>query len=566
MYIITYKYFIKKIKNKKNNLMNKININTNFIYKIIKKDIIKNKSLNVKTRFPPEPNGYLHIGHAKSIFINFNIAKKYLGQCNLRFDDTNPSKEKKKYIKSIKKDIKWLGFEWHEGAKYTSNYFNIFYKYAMILIKKGLAYVDNLNKKEIKKYRGNFKKKGKESPFRNRKIEENINLFKKMKYGIFKDGSACLRAKINMRSKIIVMRDPVLYRIIKNKKHHKTKNKWCIYPTYDFSHCISDYLEKITHSICTMEFLDNKILYNWILNNIEIKNKPKQYEFARLNIENNILSKRNIKKLIKKKIVKNWSDPRLLTISGLKKRGYTPSSIINFCNHIGATKKENFIQMSYLEHFIRNDLEYKVKRAMAVINPIKIVIYNLSKNYKKIITVPNHPNMKEFGIQKITLRREIYIDKYDFEEKTKNKKKLFINGKVKLRYSYIIKAKKIKRNKLNEIKTIYCKCYKNINLKNKKNKNCAIIHWISIKDSIKTKFKIYKNLFKTKYPENKKNMLQYIDKNSKEVKIGFSQKDILSKILKNYIQFERIGYFMLNKLSKKRNITFTCVVNLKKNI
>ncbi|WP_343183927.1 glutamine--tRNA ligase [Buchnera aphidicola (Ceratovacuna keduensis)] len=544
---------------------NNKNINTNFIYKIIEKDMFKNNSLNVKTRFPPEPNGHLHIGHAKSIFINFNISKKYSGKCNLRFDDTNPLKEKKKYINSIKKDIKWLGFKYSKNIKYASNYFEIFYKYAMILIKKGLAYIDKLNKKEIKKYRGNLTKKGKNSPFRNRKIKKNINLFKKMKNGYFEDGSMCLRAKINMKSKIIIMRDPVLYRIIKTKKHHQTKKKWCIYPTYDFAHCISDYIEKITHSICTTEFTDNKILYNWILKNIEVKNKPKQYEFARLNIENNILSKRKIQILIKNNIIKNWSDPRLLTISGLRKRGYTPVSIMNFCNYIGITKKENFIQMSYLEHFIKKDLENKVKRAMAVLNPIKVIIYNLPKNYKKIIKIPNHPKIKKFGTQKIILRKKIYIEKKDFEETSKNKKKLFINGKVKLRYSYFIKAKKIKKNKLNKIEKIYCKYYKKItNKKNKKKKKIAIIHWISIKDSIKTKFKIYKNLFKTKYPEKKKNMIQYIDKNSKKVKIGFSQKDILSKILKNYIQFERIGYFMLNNLKKHKNITFTCITKLKK--
>ncbi|WP_343189831.1 glutamine--tRNA ligase [Buchnera aphidicola] len=537
-------------------------IKNNFICKIIEKDILKNKHIKIRTRFPPEPNGHLHIGHAKSIFINFNIAKIYNGKCNLRFDDTNPYKENIKYINIIKKDIIWLGFKWNKKIKYSSNYFNTFYKYAMLLIKKGLAYVDSLNKFEIKKYRGNLKKKGTNSPFRNRSILENINLFKKMKIGKFQEGDVCLRAKINMSSKIILMRDPVLYRIIKKKSHHQTKKKWCIYPTYDFSHCISDYIEKITHSICTIEFQENKKLYNWILKNINIKKKPKQYEFSRLNIENSLLSKRKIKILIKKKIIKNWSDPRLLTISGLRKRGYTPSSIRKFCYNIGITKKENLIQMSYLEHFIRNDLDKKVNRAMAILNPIKIIIYNLPKNYKKIISIPNHPKIKKFGKQNIILRREIYIEKNDFEEKNKkNKKKLFINGKVKLRYSYIIKAKKIKKDRLNKIKTIYCKYYNK--KQSKKIKNNIIIHWISKKESIKANFEMYENLFTTKHPEKKKNMLQYINKNSIIIKHGLVQKDIFSKILKKYIQFERIGYFFLKK-NKIKNITFTCITKLKK--
>ncbi|WP_343188101.1 glutamine--tRNA ligase [Buchnera aphidicola (Ceratoglyphina bambusae)] len=536
----------------------------NFIEKIIKKDIKNNKDIKIKTRFPPEPNGHLHIGHAKSIFINFSIAKKYNGKCNLRFDDTNPRKENKKYITSIKKDIKWLGLKFN-NIKYSSKYFNKFYKYAIILIKKGLAYVDNLNKKDIKKYRGTLNKKGENSPYRNRKIMENIFLFKKMKKGKFNEGSCCLRAKISMSSKIIIMRDPVLYRIIKKYKHYKTKYKWCIYPTYDFAHCISDYIEKISHSICTLEFLDNKTLYNWILKNIDVKKKPRQYEFSRLNIENSILSKRKIKLLIKNKIVKNWSDPRLLTISGLRKRGYTPKSIMKFCNNIGVTKKESLIQISNLENHIKKDLDKKVNRAMAVINPIKIIIYNLPDNYKKKIIIPNHPKIKKLGTQNIILRREIYIEKKDFQENYKKKsKKLCLNGTVKLRYSYIIKAKKIKKNKFNKIKAIYCKYYKEtLSKKNKKIKKNSIIHWISKKDSINSKFKIYKNLFNIKKLDKQKKIINYVNSNSLIIREGFVQKDIFSKIIKNYIQFERIGYFFLDKKSTKKNVTFNCVVKLK---
>ncbi|WP_343188977.1 glutamine--tRNA ligase [Buchnera aphidicola (Chaitoregma tattakana)] len=536
----------------------------NFIDKIILKDIKNDKLIKIKTRFPPEPNGYLHIGHAKSIFTNFNIAKTYNGTCNLRFDDTNPYKEKKKYINFIKEDIKWLGYKWHGNEKYCSNYFEKFYKYAMILIKKGLAYVDNLNNKEIKIYRGSLTKKGINSPFRSRKIEENIMLFKKMKKGVFKEGYSCLRAKINMSSKRIILRDPVLYRIIKLKKHFKTINKWCIYPTYDFSHCISDYIEKVTHSICTLEFQDNKILYNWILKNIDVKKKPKQYEFARLNIEYSVLSKRKIKFLIEKKIIKEWSDPRLLTISGLRNRGYTPNSIKKFCYNVGLTKKENYIQFSFLEHCIRSDLDKKVNRAMAILYPIKVIIYSLPKNYKKIIKIPNHPKIKKLGTQKIILRREIYIDKNDFINNNHIiEKNVHIKWKAKLRYSYVIKSKKIILNSLNQTQTIYCKHYQNKCFK--KNSKVKIIHWISKKESIKSKFKLYENLFVTRRPANKKNMIQYINKNSSKTICGLVQKDIIYKMLKNYIQFERIGYFFLNKNIKDKNITFTRITKLKKN-
>ncbi|MDE5285278.1 MAG: glutamine--tRNA ligase, partial [Buchnera aphidicola] len=372
-----------------------MNIN-NFIYKIINYDLKKNKNLSLHTRFPPEPNGHLHIGHAKSICLNFEIANFYKGKCNLRFDDTNPIQEKIKYIKSIQYDVQWLGYKWHNNIKYTSEYFERLYQYAIELIKKKLAYVDNLTKKEIKEYRGTLTQPGKDSPYRNRNIEENIILFEKMKNGYFSEGEACLRAKINMKSDSLLMRDPILYRIIFTN-HHQTNKKWCIYPMYDFSHCLSDSIENITHSLCTLEFQENKKLYNWILKNTNVKNYPKQYEFSRLNLEYTILSKRKLKILIEKGIIKNWDDPRMPTISGLRKKGYTASSIKQFCQKIGVTKQNNLIEISLLESCIKKELNHSAIRTMAVLEPIKIFLYNLNPDHKEIFTVPNHPKNKDMG-------------------------------------------------------------------------------------------------------------------------------------------------------------------------
>ncbi len=530
--------------------------NKNFIYKKINEDIKNKKYKKIITRFAPEPNGFLHIGHAKSIFINFEIAKYYNGICNLRFDDTNPDTIKKKYIYYIIKDIKWLGYKWYKNIKYTSDYFDKYYNYALILIKKNLAYVEELSKEKIKKYRGNFKKKGKNSPFRNRSIKDNINLFKKMKNGLFSEKKMCLRAKINMNSKNIILRDPILYRI-KYKKHIRTKDKWCIYPTYDFSHCIADSIEKISHSLCTLEFLNNKILYNWILNNIDIKHKPKQYEFSRLNITNNITSKRKINVLIKKKIIKNWNDPRLMTISGMKKKGYTKKCILNFCKYLGISKQESIININVLKNLLRKDLNKTSLRTMGIINPIKIILINIKKKEK--IYIPNHPNNNSFGKRKIYLYKKIYIDKKDIKinKNLKLNKISLLNNKLKLKYSKIIIIKDIIFNKKNKIKFIKCKISKEKYIK----KKYKIIHWISKNDSIKVKFKIFKNLFK-KYNllKNNNNFLNYINKKSIKNKIGYINKDILNN--KNKIfQLEREGYF---KIKFKNNIILNKIISLKK--
>ncbi|UDG80344.1 glutamine--tRNA ligase/YqeY domain fusion protein [Candidatus Annandia pinicola] len=530
----------------------------NFIYNIITKDLKKCKHKKIYTRFPPEPNGYLHIGHAKSILLNFNIAKKFNGICNLRLDDTNPSKENKKYVNSIKYDIKWLGFKFYYDIYYTSQYFYLLYKFSIKLIKNGLAYIDELNKHQISKYKGNFNNLGKNSPYRKRSINENLIFFKKMKNGFFNNGKISLRAKINMLSPNILMRDPILYRI-KFNKHYKTKYIWCIYPMYDFAHCLSDYIEKITHSLCTLEFQDNKILYDWFLNNLKIFNKPKQYEFSRLNIEYNVISKRKLSILIKKKIITGWDDPRIVTLSGLRNRGYTSNSILNFCNSIGVTRQNSLIKISFLENFIRKELNIKSQRLIAVLNPIKIIIENFNKIKEKIL-IPNHPQNKNMGKRKYVFSKEIYIDNKDFKEKkTNGYRGLTIGNKVKLRYSYIIKAKKIKKDKNGNIIYILCKYYKN----RKKNNVNGIIHWISKLYSIPAIFFLYYNLFKISNPENKKNFIKYINKKSLVINRGFIEKNI--KNINNFsYQFERKGYFCLNKNFKNNNIFyFNRIVKLK---
>ncbi|QJC37405.1 glutamine--tRNA ligase [Enterobacteriaceae endosymbiont of Donacia thalassina] len=541
----------------------------NFIFKIIENDIKSKKYNLIYTRFPPEPNGYLHIGHIKSICLNFSIAKFYNGKFFLRIDDTNPSTENIKYIKSIKKDLRWLGFQWDEEIKYTSNYFNIMYEYAIELIKKNLAYVDELNTDDIRNYRGTLIIPGKNSPYRDRSIKENLNLFEKMRLGKFNEGNFCLRAKIDMRSKIILMRDPVLYRI-KYKKHHQTNNKWCIYPTYDFSHCISDAIEGITHSLCTLEFQDNRILYNWILNNINIKNHPQQYEFSKLNIEYGITSKRNINILIKNKIVSGWDDPRLLTISGLRRKGYTASSLKNFCYRIGVTKQNNVIEISSLESCIKLELNKLAPRAMAILRPLKIVIDNLPLGKKIKLLIPNHPNNKNMGYKNIYFTKEIYIDILDFSEvEKKNYKRLILGSKVKLRYSFIIKAKKIIKDINNNIICIHCIYYKNtlgIKIDKKKQEVKGIIHWISFFDAQPAIFYLYNNLFLKKNINKFDNILQFVNKKSLLICHGFIEKNLLKNDKNQYFQFEREGYFYFDKkYSSKNNIIFNRILSLRKN-
>ncbi|WP_343377629.1 glutamine--tRNA ligase [Buchnera aphidicola (Formosaphis micheliae)] len=536
---------------------------TNFIKHIIEKDL-KNKLISViKTRFPPEPNGYLHIGHAKSICLNFGLATEYHGTCNLRFDDTNPMKENIEYINSIKNDIKWLGFKWNNDVKFSSMYFDKIYKYAIELINNGLAYVDLLNQEEIRKYRGTLKKPGINSPYRNQSIEKNLLLFKQMKNGFFSTGEACLRAKINMCSPFIIMRDPVLYRII-FYEHHQTKNTWCIYPTYDFAHCISDALEGITHSICTLEFQDNRRLYDWILNKINIKYRAYQYEYSRLNIEYTILSKRKLNILVKKNIVTGWDDPRMPTISGLRRRGYTPSSIRTFCDKIGVTKQDNLIEMSLLESCIKNDLNTNAPRAMAILDPIKIRITNLPTNYLEILMVPNHPNQPNMGYRSVYFTNELYIDRSDFyEQEIIEHNGLILGKEIRLRYSYIIQAQKIKKDKYKNIVEIQCIYDKETLGKHPKNRKVkGVIHWLSTKNTRPAIFNLYDKLFNIKNPEKEINFLQHINTESLIIKKGFIELNLLTTNISNVYQFERIGYFCFDKQINNTIATFNRIISL----
>ncbi len=533
--------------------------NKNFIYNIINKDLKNKKYKNIITRFAPEPNGYLHIGHIKSIYLNYKISKDYKGKFYLRFDDTNPETSKNKYIKSIIKNIKWLGFNWNGKIKYASDYFELYYKYAKNLIINGWAYVDQLTKKEIKLTKGTLTTLGINSPYRNRTIEKNLELFNKMKNGVFKKGNICLRAKINMKSPNLILRDPVLYRI-KYYIHHRTKNKWCIYPTYDFAHCIADSIEKISHSICTLEFINNNILYKWILKKINSKHIPTQCEFSKLNLTFNVTSKRKIKYLIKKKIIKKWNDPRLLTISGLKNRGYTPTIIINFCKSLGISKQENILDISILEKQLKKKLNKNLERRIAIINPIKIYILNIKNKYT--FNILKHPLNPTLGTRKITLYSKIFIDKYDFK-KIYNEK-LNIKKKIKLKYAGILKIIKVKKNTNKKIVFIQCKYIKFNNFK--RNNKLKIIHWISIKNSISTKFRLFNKLFNTKYINKKKNLIKNINLNSIIIKKGYIEKNIIKE--KNKIfQFEREGYFKYNKkLSNKyKYIIFDRIIELSNN-
>ncbi|MCR3755131.1 MAG: glutamine--tRNA ligase [Candidatus Westeberhardia cardiocondylae] len=541
----------------------------NFIFKIVNNDIISGKHNVIRTRFPPEPNGYLHIGHAKSICLNFLLAKNYNGFCNLRIDDSNPTKIKKKYISSIKRDIKWLGFCWHGKIKYSSDYFDQIYHYALELIDKGLAYVDRMSKIDIKKFRGTLKCLGKDSPYRNQSIKENKYLFLKMKEGEFPEGSACLRAKINMKSSSVIMRDPILYRI-KFAYHNQTGNKWCIYPMYDFTHCISDALEGITHSLCTLEFQENRELYNWILDNITTNFRPKQYEFSRLNLQYTITSKRKINTLITKGIVQNWDDPRLPTLSGLRRLGYTAKSIKEFCYRIGVTKQSNNIEISTLESCIREDLENKAIRTMAVINPLLIIIENLPEKHEEIITVLNHPKKLYMGTHEIIFSKKIYIDYSDFREIADNNYKRLVLGKeIRLRNSYIIKANFVHKDKDGNIISVFCTYDPNTLHRNPKDgrKISGVIHWVSAIKNIKAKFYLYNKLFNYKNPSGK-NFLYYINNNSLIISRGFVELWMINAKCGEYYQFEREGYFCMDNnyiKNTSNNLSFNRIAKLKNN-
>lgn len=538
---------------------------TNFIRHIIDEDLETGKVNHVYTRFPPEPNGYLHIGHAKSICLNFGIAEDYKGLCNLRFDDTNPVKEDVEYVDSIKQDLEWLGFHWEGKARYASDYFDALYGYAIELIEKGLAYVDELSPEQMREYRGTLTEPGKNSPYRDRSVEENLALFEKMKNGEFAEGKASLRAKIDMASPFMVMRDPVLYRI-KFAEHHNTGNKWCIYPMYDFTHCISDAIEGITHSLCTLEFQDNRRLYDWVLEHISIPRPlPHQYEFSRLNLEYTLTSKRKLLKLVEDEIVDGWNDPRMPTISGLRRRGYTPASIREFCRRIGVTKQDNVVEFSALESCIRDDLNQNAPRAMAVINPLKIVIENFDG--QEMLTAPNHPNREELGHRQLPFTKEIYIDQADFrEEANKQYKRLVLGKEVRLRNAYVIKAERVEKDAEGNITTVYCTYDPETLGKNPADgrKVKGVIHWVSATDNVPAEFRLYDKLFTVPNPSAAEELYEVLNPNSLIVKHGFAEKSLANVKEEQAYQFEREGYFCADsKDSHPEHLIFNLTVSLK---
>ncbi|HBL7228770.1 TPA: glutamine--tRNA ligase [Serratia marcescens] len=538
---------------------------TNFIRQIVDEDLASGKHTSVHTRFPPEPNGYLHIGHAKSICLNFGIAKDYQGQCNLRFDDTNPVKEDIEFVESIKHDVEWLGFEWSGNVRYSSDYFDQLHQYAVELITKGLAYVDELSPEQIREYRGTLTAPGKDSPYRDRSVEENLALFEKMRNGEFAEGAACLRAKIDMASPFIVMRDPVLYRI-KFAEHHQTGNKWCIYPMYDFTHCISDALEGITHSLCTLEFQDNRRLYDWVLDNITIPCHPRQYEFSRLNLEYAIMSKRKLNQLVTEKIVEGWDDPRMPTVSGLRRRGYTAASIREFCLRIGVTKQDNNVEMVALESCIRDDLNENAPRAMAVLDPVKIVIENMG-DAVEMVTMPNHPNKPEMGSRDVPFSREIYIDRADFrEEANKQYKRLVLGKEVRLRNAYVIKAERVEKDEAGEIVTIFCSYDAETLSKDPADgrKVKGVIHWVSAAHALLAEIRLYDRLFSVPNPGAAEDFLSTINPESLVIKHGFVEPSLAAAQPEKAYQFEREGYFCADsRYSSAEHLVFNRTVGLR---
>ena len=537
----------------------------NFITQIIDEDLASGKHKSVHTRFPPEPNGYLHIGHAKSICLNFGLAKEYNGLCNLRFDDTNPVKEDVEYVDSIKADVEWLGFKWEGEPRYASDYFDALYGYAIELIEKGLAYVDELSPDEMREYRGTLTEPGKNSPYRDRSVEENLALFERMKNGEFAEGTLSLRAKIDMASPFMVMRDPVLYRI-KFASHHQTGDKWCIYPMYDFTHCISDAIERITHSLCTLEFQDNRRLYDWVLENISIERPlPHQYEFSRLNLEGTLTSKRKLLKLVNDGIVDGWNDPRMPTISGLRRRGYTPASLREFCRRIGVTKQDNVVEYSALEACIRDDLNENAPRAMAVIDPVRVVIENFEG--EETLTAPNHPNRPELGERQLPFTKELYIDRADFrEEANKQYKRLVLGKEVRLRNAYVIKAERVEKDANGEITTIFCTYDPETLGKNPSDgrKVKGVIHWVSAVHNHPAEFRLYERLFTVPNPGAAEEIESVLNPTSLVVKHGFVEQSLANAEPEKGYQFEREGYFCAdNKDSRPEHLVFNLTVSLK---
>ncbi|WP_445777873.1 glutamine--tRNA ligase [Shewanella sp.] len=542
---------------------------SNFIRNIIDEDLSSGKHSQVHTRFPPEPNGFLHIGHAKSICLNFGIAQDYQGQCNLRFDDTNPEKEDINYVMSIQEDVRWLGFQWSGDIRYSSNYFDQLHQYAIELINKGLAYVCFLTGEQTREYRGTLKEPGKNSPYRDTSPEENLALFEKMRKGEFKEGECALRAKIDMASPFMCMRDPVIYRI-RFAHHHQTGDKWCIYPMYDFTHCISDAIENITHSICTLEFQDNRRLYDWVLDHLDdfqAPNRTRQYEFSRLNLEYTLMSKRKLNDLVTRKLVDGWDDPRMPTIAGLRRRGYTPASIREFCLRIGVTKQENLVEVGMLDACIREELNEHAPRAMAVLRPVKVIIENYPNAQPETISAPAHPNNDAMGTRELSFGRELFIDVEDFkEEANKHFKRLVLGKEVRLRNAYIIKAERCDKDAQGNVTTIYCTYDADTLGKNPADgrKVKGVIHWVEATTAKPAEFRLYDRLFTQENPAAFETVDEVLNPQSLVVVQGLVEPSLINAPAEKAYQFEREGYFCAdNKDSSSDHLVFNLTVPLR---
>jgi len=540
----------------------------NFIHQIIEDDL--SKGLNdgqVVTRFPPEPNGYLHIGHAKSICLNFGTALRFDGQCQLRFDDTNPEKESQEYIDSIIEDVRWLGFEWSGEVRYTSDYFEQLYAWAVHLINEGKAYVDSLSAHEMREFRGTLTEPGKNSPYRDRDVAENLALFEKMRNGDFSEGECALRAKIDMAAPNMNMRDPVIYRV-RHAHHHQTGDKWCIYPSYDFAHGQSDAIEGVTHSICTLEFEDHRPLYDWFIENLPVPVKPRQYEFARLNLNYTITSKRKLKLLVDEGHVNGWNDPRMPTISGMRRRGFTPASIRNFCDMIGVTRSNGTVDMGMLEAAIRDDLDANAPRAMCVIDPIKVTISNLAEGEQEWFELPAHPKDESMGLRKVPFTRNLLIEREDFaEEKPKKWKRLAPGDAVRLRGAYVVTCDEVIKNEQGEVVELICSYDPATKGENPTGyKPNGVIHWVSVDNSVPCEVRLYDRLFTEANPDADKSRDFHEFLNPESLRVmsdARAEIGLKHAVAESRYQFERNGYFCVDPDSSEQTLIFNRTVTLR---
>jgi glutaminyl-tRNA synthetase len=544
----------------------------NFIRNIINDDIAVGKNDGrVHTRFPPEPNGYLHIGHAKSICLNFGIVTHYEGGlCNLRFDDTNPHKENEEFVAAIQEDVRWLGFDWQDRLYFSSDYFQQLFDYAVQLIEQGDAYVCDLTAEEIRDYRGTLTEPGKNSPYRDRSIEENLDLFNRMRAGEFPDGSKLLRAKIDMASPNVNMRDPAIYRIRHGVVHHQTGTEWCIYPMYDYTHCLSDSIEKVTHSICTLEFADHRPLYDWFLDTLKVECHPQQIEFSRLNLQYAITSKRKLTRLVEENIVDGWNDPRMSTLSGMRRRGYPAAAIREFCERIGVTKSDNSVEMEILDACIREELNETAPRVMAVLDPLKVVITNYPEGQTEELVAPNHPQKEEMGTRIVPFTRELYIDRADFKEQANNKFKRLVKDKeVRLRNAYVIRCDEVIKDDNGEITELRCSydpATLGANPEGRKVK--GVIHWVSAKHGLKAQVRLYDRLFTVPHPDSDKSVEDFIDLLNPDSLVNLTdsvvEQSLASTEAGAVYQFEREGYFCADsELCTEGNLVFNRTVTLR---